>query len=200
MIILPGRPAWVSQVRCHLSVQPSPPSYRPEHLEYRLLKAIQAGDRRSSTDLPTSDADDPAYDANELRAAVKRMRDADLITRHGSGQADRLRVTPTPLGETVLESGYAPSDYTTATQEPLGNNHTDNGINVTHSPGSAVSTGTGNATSSGNVTTTSPAPRNATTSGATTQRSWSSPSSRLSSSPLLSLGSASENDWCGAPH
>lgn len=133
-------------------------SYRRKLLEFRLLDAIQAGNIIRSSDLRIDGAPHPAYCDEELRAAARKLRKTKLIHGGGTAQSDLLRTEVTPLGEAVLESGYAPDDYLTLTEGTSVTKY-DRSIHITDSPAAAASTGSGDATSSNNTIVTSPLER-----------------------------------------
>lgn len=124
-------------------------AYRRKNLEYRLLQAVASGNLRDSADLPTDTSNNCTYTVEERHAAVRRLHAERLITG-GTNEADLLRATLTPIGERVLESGYAPDDYTQLNPGITVNNQ-DNSIRISGSHGAVVNTGSGNATSSNNT-------------------------------------------------
>lgn len=130
-------------------------THRRKLLEFRLLDAVQAGNIIRSSDLRLDYVPDPAYSDAELRAAARKLRENQLIHGGGTAQSDLLRTEVTPLGEAVLESGYAPDDYLTLTEGTSMTKY-DQSIHITDSPAAAAATGSGEATSSNNTIVTSP--------------------------------------------
>lgn len=130
-------------------------TYRRKALEFCLLDAIQAGEITRSTDLRIDDGADPAYCDAELLAAAHRLREMRCIHGGGTAQSDLLRSQVTPLGEAVLESGYAPDDYLTLTEGKSVTEY-DQSVHITNSPAAAAATGSSNATSSNNTIVASP--------------------------------------------
>lgn len=130
-------------------------SYKRQMWKHHILALAEAGKNLTLTDL-MDDPRCPKADYEVVREQVDELEKAGLVagTHTGSGlMSPRL----TSKGQDCFDSGYGPEDFAKTPHLTTSRTSINNSVNVSNSPGSAISTSIGNATSANHtITLTSP--------------------------------------------